>query len=149
MGADNAITMEQSECNDLLDATETGVISLSTASDEPPHSIPVSFGYDPVESVLYFRLAADSDSEKGELTGRQVSFVTHDQLDGDWASVVASGTLERTTDEDIQLETLEGLERVTIPLVDIFGSPTRDVDFEFFRLVPDSFSGRKEAPMGP
>lgn len=149
MADDTPVTMDQPECEELLAATETGVLSLTTGADEPPHSIPVSFGYDPVESMLYFRLADDPDSEKGILEGRPSSFVVHAHGEEGWRSVVAHGELERTTDEDIALETLEGLERVTIPLVDIFGVPTSDVSFEFFRLSPETLTGRKEAPMGP
>lgn len=150
MTDETAITMEATEREALLEATETGVLSLSTAHEESPHSIPVSFGYDPVESVLYFRLAEDADSEKGELDGRPVSFVTYarDEAD-DWQSVVARGNLERTRDEEIALETLQGLERVEIPIFDIFGAPTSDVTFEFFRLVPETLTGRKETPSGP
>lgn len=146
MTDESQVTMDDSERDAVLAATETGVLSLSSPADEPPHSIPVSFGYDSVESVLYFRLAADDESEKGSLDGRSVSFVTYgrDEESGDWQSVVAHGTLERTRDEEIAIETLEGLERVTIPLVDIFGEPTSDVDFEFFRLVPETLTGRRE-----
>jgi nitroimidazol reductase NimA-like FMN-containing flavoprotein (pyridoxamine 5'-phosphate oxidase superfamily) len=150
MTDDSQVEMDDSECDELLEATDTGVLSLSSPADDPPHSIPVSVGYDAVESVLYFRLAEDTDSEKGELDGRAVSFVAYGRADetGDWRSVIAHGELERTTNEEIAVETLEGLERVTIPLVDIFGEPTSDIDFGFFRLVPDSLTGRKEEPMG-
>jgi nitroimidazol reductase NimA-like FMN-containing flavoprotein (pyridoxamine 5'-phosphate oxidase superfamily) len=147
--AEDPVTMDQSECDALLAETETGVLSLSTAPDEPPYSIPVSFGYDPVESVLYFRLEEDTDSEKGTLDGREVSFVTHAQTDGEWQSVVAHGTLERTTKDGIELDTLQGLERVHIPIIDIFGAPTSDVKFEFFRLVPKTLTGRVESPTAP
>jgi nitroimidazol reductase NimA-like FMN-containing flavoprotein (pyridoxamine 5'-phosphate oxidase superfamily) len=150
MSDDSMVSMDQSEIDALLESTKTGVISLSTASDEPPHSIPVSFGYDPVESELYFRLATDSDSEKGQLDGRNVSFVTYlrDDETEEWGSVVAHGDLERTTNDEIALDTLQGLERVDIPIVDIFGAPTSDVEFGFFRLVPDELTGRKEEQMG-
>lgn len=148
MAEDSPVTMDQSECDALLAETDTGVLSLSTAPDDPPYSVPVSFGYDPVDSVLYFRLAVDTESEKGALEERTASFVTHAQTEGDWRSVVAHGELERTTKEGIELDTLQGLERVHIPIVDIFGAPTSDVEFEFFRLVPDTLSGRTEAPTG-
>jgi nitroimidazol reductase NimA-like FMN-containing flavoprotein (pyridoxamine 5'-phosphate oxidase superfamily) len=78
--------------------------------------------------------------------GRPVTFVVYAQRDGGWQSVVATGDLEATTDASVSTETLEGLEHVHIPLVDIFGRPTKDVDFEFYRLVPDELTGRKESP---
>ena len=147
MADDSPVTMDQSECDALLGEIDTGVLSLTTPPEDPPYSVPVSFGYDPVESVLYFRLAEDRNG-KGTLDGRAVSFVTYAQTDGDWQSVVARGELERTTKEGIELDTLEGLERAHIPIVDIFGEPVSDVEFEFFRLVPETLTGRTEAPTG-
>lgn len=150
MAEDSPITMDNSECDTLLDTATTGVLSLSSPPDEPPHSIPVSYGYDTVESVLYFRLAEDPDSEKGSLDERAVSFVVHGRHDetGHWQSVIAHGKLERTTKEGIELDTLEGLGRVNIDIVDIFEVPVGDVDFGFFRLAPDTLTGRKEVPTG-
>lgn len=137
--------MTEDECDELLEQVTSGVLSLTTGSDEPPHSLPVSFGYDAVASTFYFRIADHPESQKGDLGGRPVSFVTYDHDDsGEYRSVVAQGTLEPTVDDDIATETLTGLERVTIPYVDIFGEPPGDVDFEFYRLVPDRLTGRKE-----
>ncbi|SDJ19937.1 hypothetical protein SAMN05216226_10196 [Halovenus aranensis] len=138
-----SVTMTDDECEALLGRTATGVLSLTTAADEPPHTLPVSFGYDSVTSSFYFRLA-DADSQKGELAGRPASFVTYDH-DGTYSSVVASGTLESTTDDETATEALAGFERVTIPYVDIHGEPPAEVEFTFYRLVPDELTGRKEA----
>lgn len=150
MTTDSPVTMDDEECASLLGNTTTGVLSLSSPATEPPHSLPVSFGYDAVESVLYFRLAEEPDSEKGALDQREVSFVVHSR-DGEtdsWQSVIAHGELERTTNEEIALETLEGLERVSIDYIDIFDVPVSDVDFGFFRLVPTTLTGRKEVSEG-
>ena len=136
--------LSEEDRDEFLGNSGTGVLSLSTASDESPHSLPVSYGYDPVESMFYFRVASGPDSEKGELAGRAVSFVTYDQVDGRWISVVAKGTLRETTDNSISLEALEGMERVHIPLVDIFGQPPGTVEFEFYQLDPDVLTSRSE-----
>lgn len=124
--------------------------SRASAAIEERASSPRSSSADCGPS-LYFRIADDSDSERGNLEERPVSFVTYGRDDetDNWRSVVARGTLERTTNEDIALEALEGLERVTINLVDIFDEPTSEVSFSFFRLVPDTLTGRKEEPRGP
>jgi len=37
-----------------------------------------------------------------------------------------------------------GFEGVTIPFVDIFGDRPADVSFSFYRLVPETLTGRKE-----
>ncbi|ESP90129.1 hypothetical protein K933_01172 [Candidatus Halobonum tyrrellensis G22] len=140
--------MDGDERDEFLGRGGTGVLSLAPTGDDAPHSIPVSYGYDPVESTFYFRLAVESGSGKTDAVDRSVSFVVYDSVDDEWRSVVASGRLEGTTDDAIATETLEGLERVRIPLVDVFGRPPSEVPFEFYRLVPDSLTGRKEATTG-
>lgn len=136
--------MEADERDEFLGRGGVGVISLSTPGDDSPHTIPVSYGYDATETTLYFRLAVGADSRKGDLRDRAATFVTYGREDG-WRSVVASGRLEETTEETIATETLDGLDRVDIPLVDVFDRPTRTVSFEFFRLVPGEITGRKES----
>ena len=142
MSEGNFGTMDEDERDGFLDTGGTGVISLA-AGETAPYSTPVSYGYDAAESVFYFRLAAQPDSEKGDLADRSVSFVTYGDDNG-WKSVVATGQLERTTEESIATESLQGLERVHIPLIDIFGTPPREVAFEFYRLVPDELTTRTE-----
>jgi hypothetical protein len=149
MTDEDRISMDETERDEFLGDGGTGVISFTTAADEPPHSVPVSYGYDATAGTFYFRLSVDADSEKGDLAGRPVSFVTHRRTDDRWHSVVASGQLEATTDKPIATETLQGLEQTHIPLFDIFGRPTREITFEFYRLVPDEFTGRKEATPSP
>ena len=141
--------MDDAARDAFLGSGGTGVVSFSTTVDDPPHSIPVSYGYDATANTFYFRLAVGPDSEKGEVDGRAVSFVTYRSDEGSWKSVVARGRLESTRDEDIATETLAGLDRVRIPLVDIFGRPPGQVTFEFYRLAPDELTGRKESPTTP
>lgn len=145
MAEQDTVQMDADERDAFLGNGGDGVISLAADGEMPPHSIPVSYGYDAAERTFYFRLAAESDSEKGELDARPVSFVVHGKDDGEWRSVVAKGRLEPVDDEDVATDSLAGLERVTIPLVDIFGTPSRLVAFEFYRLVPDELTSRKEA----
>ena len=138
-------SMEADERDAFLSSGGTGVISLSSPNGESPHSVPVSYGYDSAETTFYFRLAVAADSDKGDLVGRPATFVVYGQRDDDWQSVVAKGTLEATTEPSVALESLQGLQQVHIPLVDIFGRPTRDVPFEFYRLVPSEITARKES----
>jgi uncharacterized protein len=147
---DDTIELGPEERDKFLGTGRTGVLALSSTGDEPPRSIPVSYGYDPTESVfyssvcnrfhvdrapscdlscrdlqtlLYFRLATGPDSEKGPLADRAVSFVTYGRDDG-WRSVVARGRLEDVTEVAIAPETLNGLDHVDIPLLDVFDRPT-------------------------
>jgi nitroimidazol reductase NimA-like FMN-containing flavoprotein (pyridoxamine 5'-phosphate oxidase superfamily) len=145
MTVPDSVAMDDDERDAFLGDGGTGVISFPTDGDEAPHSIPVSYGYDTAEETFYFRLAAGEGREKSDLLDRSVSFVTYGTTDGTWQSVVAEGRLEETTDASIATETLEGLERVRIPLVDIFGQPPADVPFKFYRLAPESLTARKES----
>lgn len=123
----------------------TGVVSFRSSGENSPHSVPISYGYDGAEATFYFRLAVAPDSDKRDPAGRPVTFVTYDRRDGEWRSVVAKGRLEETTESSIATESLEGLRRVHIPLVDVFGRPVRDVPFGFYRLAPDELTFRTES----
>lgn len=146
MSPDNPAAMDEEAVDTFLGTGGTGVLSLSTGEGTPPHAVPVSYGYDEQTETLYFRLAVGPESSKPELADRPVTFVTYAE-DDRWQSVVASGHLEDIERADIATETLDGLHRVEIPLVDMFDDPTRVVDFEFYRLAPESLTGRVETPM--
>ena len=149
MSTDHPNEMSQDERDAFLGAGGTGVLSLSVASDDPPHSVPVSYGYDSSSEAFYFRLAVSDDSGKGELADRPATFVTYGRPDDDrWQSVVASGRLEATTEASIAIESLEGLRRVDLQYVDIFGQPLGTVEFEFYRLAPERIGTRRESDTG-
>lgn len=139
----NPTAMDATERDAFLGTGGTGVLSFAR-SEGPPHALPVSYGYDAEGESFYFRLAVPSDSEKADLLDRPVSFVVHGETETGWHSVVATGHLEETTDEAVATETLQGLQNVRIPLVDIFGSPPGDVPFRFYRLLPDELTARRE-----
>jgi hypothetical protein len=154
MTAPDAVTMDDDERDSFLGDGGTGVLSLAPTDgagerEAAPHAVPVSYGYDAAEGTFYFRLAAGADSDKGELAGRPATFVTYGQREGVWHSVVASGRLEPTDDAAIGTDGLAGLERVHIPLVDVFGQPPSEVSFEFHRLVPSSLTARRESSTAP
>ena len=142
--SETSVAMGDEERDEFLGRGGTGVLSLST-DEGTPHSVPVSYGYDKQESTFYFRLAVGEAHTKGPLSDRDVSFVTYDRVDDDWHSVVAEGHLEDIEREGIETETLEGMHRVDIPLIGIFDHPTREVDFEFYRLVPEELTGRVQS----
>jgi nitroimidazol reductase NimA-like FMN-containing flavoprotein (pyridoxamine 5'-phosphate oxidase superfamily) len=147
MTDDHPTTLGTSERDQRLENGGVGVLSITDPDSQAPHAVPVSYGYDAETTVFYFRLATGPDSHKTDLADRAVTFVTYGTDDDDrWWSVVASGRLEPVDAPDIATETLEGLERVRIPLVDIFGTPPKEVTFAFVRLLPEELTGRKEAP---
>jgi nitroimidazol reductase NimA-like FMN-containing flavoprotein (pyridoxamine 5'-phosphate oxidase superfamily) len=145
MSDTESVAMGADERDAFLGTGGTGVISFPSSDDESPHSVPVSYGYDRSETTFYFRLAVGPDSDKGDVAGRHVTFVIYGQQDENWQSVIAKGRLEETTEASVATESLEGLQQVHIPLVDIFGRPVKDVPFEFYRLVPDEMTSRRES----
>lgn len=141
MSSEDTRSLSADERDEYLGNGGTGVLSFSRPGTEPPRTIPVSYGYDATETVFYFRLSTDSSVEA--LDGSPVSFVTYDHGAKGWWSIVATGLLQDIEQEKIATETLDGLDRVHIPLVDIFDSPTREISFEFLRLDPDEFTARQ------
>lgn len=137
--------MDAEERDDFLGPGGTGVVSFADEGG-PPHSIPVSYGYDAQTESFFFRLAYDADTEKPAPSDAAVSFVVYEETDEGWQSVVARGPLESTDEEAVSTAALDALARVDIPLVDVFERAPVETDFEFFRLQPDDLTGRKEAP---
>ncbi|MFD1586215.1 pyridoxamine 5'-phosphate oxidase family protein [Halorientalis brevis] len=147
MANTRTVELDEGERTEFLGTGGTGVLSFATGSDQPPYSLPVSYGYDETDGTFYFRLGFVADSRKADVVdeGRRVSFVTYDESDNRWQSVIATGDLEEVTESAINSDAMQGLKRVEIPMVDLFERETEDVTFRFFRLAAEDVSGRKEA----
>ncbi|QCJ46375.1 MULTISPECIES: pyridoxamine 5'-phosphate oxidase family protein [Haloprofundus] len=148
MVSSRSVEVSDEARDEFLGNGGTGVISFNAAeSDDAPYARPVSYGYDPSDTTFFFRLAFGPESEKREVVGASapVTFVVHDRGDEGWQSVVASGRLERVTEAAIDSDVVQAIRRVHIPLVDVFERHPRELEFEFYRLVADSVSARKEA----
>ncbi len=136
--------MDEEELAAFLGSGGTGVVSLATGADEPPHSVPVSYGFDAAGQHFYFRFAVDADSEKrGLLEGGPATLVVFEQTEDTWRSVVATGELHEVTEEDIASGILEGLRRTHIPMYEVFDRPTSETSFRFFWLDYEDLTGRK------
>lgn len=146
MDESSPVVMDDEAITEFLGVGGTGVISLAAGGD-PPVSRPVSYGFDAETGWLYFRLAVGPDSEKAELLGAAASFVTYEETDDGWRSVLATGELVPVEADELLTEVLEGLRRVHIPLYDVFDHDTREVEFHFARLDPDSLTGRRETSL--
>lgn len=143
MDESSLVVMDDDAIAEFLGVGGTGVISLS-AGDDPPVSRPVSYGFDADTGWFYFRLAVGPDSEKAELLSGAASFVTYEETESGWRSVLATGDLEPVEADELLTQVLEGLRRVHIPLYDVFDHDTREMEFHFARLDPDSLTGRRE-----
>jgi hypothetical protein len=142
-----SVRLDGDEREDFLGTGGTGVVSFPRDADEAPYSLPVSYGYDAVDGEFYLRLAFGPDAEKGGVVddGRPASLVVYDR-DGDrWRSVVVTGRLEEVTEAAIDSDVVQAMQRVHIPLVDVFERHPRELTFRFFRLAAADVSGRKEA----
>lgn len=138
------VQMTNEEMNGFLGEGGTGVISFSKDGDDPPFSIPVSYGYDRSSGDFYYRLSLLPGGEKAEFLDEPATFVVHTRTDEGWRSVVASGRLEGVADSPYESTAVQGMWAVQIPKIDIFDRPPEDVTFRTFRLVPDRITGRKE-----
>lgn len=142
-----SVDMNDDERDEFLGTGGTGVASFPRESGESPYTVPVSYGYDSEKADFYFRLAFSPDTSKEGVVGdrKPMSFVTYDETDAGWRSVVASGKLQEVTEAAIDSEVVTAMRRVHIPLVDVFDRNPREIDFRFFRLDPEELHGKKEA----
>ena len=138
------VQLTDGERDEFLKTGGTGVLSFATGPDEPPVSIPVSYGYFADADSIYFRLSMPDDSRKESLVDNPVSFVVHRETEAGWRSVVATGRLESVADAPYESAALQGLWAVDIPTVDVFERPPSEIPYRTYRLIPDTVSGRKE-----
>ncbi|MHB9285915.1 pyridoxamine 5'-phosphate oxidase family protein [Halobacteriales archaeon Cl-PHB] len=149
MSQGSTVELDRDEVDEFLGDGGTGVLSFAAGVDQSPYTLPVSYGYDANDRTFYLRLGFVDGSQKRDYVedSRPVSLAVHDETaDSGWHSVVATGELEEVTDADVGSEAMQGLGRVEIPLLDIFERPDEEVAFRFFRLDPDTLSGRGEHP---
>jgi len=140
--------MSPEERNEFLSSGGTGVISFDPVDDGPPYTRPISYGYEAETGKFYFRLAVGPENAgKRELIEerRDISFVTYDETDRGWRSVIATGSLEEITKSALDPEVAEAMQRVKIPFVDVYDSHPLTLEFRFFRLTPDEMTGQQEA----
>lgn len=143
------VQLGSEERNEFLGSGGTGVLSFATESDEPPVSVPVSYGYFADAESIYFRLSAPDSSRKHSLVSNPVSFVVHGETETGWRSVIATGRLEEVTDAPHESTALQGMWAIDIPTIDIFERPPSELPYRIFRLRPEEFSGRKEVETEP
>ncbi len=143
------LQMSDDEVADFLGRGGTGVLSFAAGSDEPPVSIPVSYGYNADEGLLYYQLSTPQDSRKSDFIDQPVSFVVYSKTDSRWESVIATGTLDDIEEKQYESSAVQGMWAIQIPRVDIFERPRKEITFHFFSLDPDTLTGRKEVPSDP
>jgi len=146
-----SVRMSTEERDEFLGSGGTGVISFDTSGDGPPYTRPISYGYDAETGKFYFRLAVGpEDAGKKDLIDedREISFVTYDETDRGWRSVIATGRLEEVTKSALDPAVADAMQRVRIPFVDVYDSHPLTLEFRFFRLTPEEVTGQREAGTG-
>ncbi|WP_435157443.1 pyridoxamine 5'-phosphate oxidase family protein [Haladaptatus sp. DFWS20] len=143
------VQMTEEELSEFLGRGGTGIISFTTEATDPPFTIPVSYGYDADSATFYYRLSFPPESGKEDFIDNPVAFVTYDQVDEKYRSVVATGHLEEVTDMPYNSAAIQRMWSIQIPMVDIFDQPPENISFRHFRLVPDTVAGRKEVKSQP
>ncbi|MCL9816693.1 pyridoxamine 5'-phosphate oxidase family protein [Natronocalculus amylovorans] len=147
MDSQQSVSLSEDELEMFLGTGGTGTLAFGTDRSEPPYAIPVSYGFDSETRQFFFRLAhaPRSDELPSKPTQNPVTFVTFSETPTGWHSAIASGTLTGISEPAVDDVAAEALRRIHIPLVDIYDHPTKEVEFAFFRLDPETLSGRKEA----
>lgn len=142
-----SVQMSDEGRDEFLGRGGTGVVSFDTSGDEPPYSLPISYGYDAETGAFYFRLAFSPETGKDDIVDedRPVSFVTYDDTESGWQSVIATGRLEEITKSALDPNVAEAMQRVEIPLVDVYDRHPIELEFRFFRLTSAQVTGKKEA----
>ena len=130
--------------DEFLGKGGTGVISFTRAADESPVSFPVSYGYAADTTTFYFRLSFLPGSDRDSIVEQPMAFVTSEQTDRGWQSVVATGVLEDIESLPYDSVTVQEMWAIDIPTIDIFDEVRSEITFHDFCLDPESLTGRKE-----
>lgn len=120
MSNTTANELAETERDARLGTGGTGVLSFCPLDNNPPHSVPVSYGYETTDPAFYFGLSAAPESAKARLLPCAVTFVVHGRTDGNWWSVVAKGELTETTQSEISTETLRGIQHTHTSILTTF-----------------------------
>lgn len=143
MVLDQQTELDGDEVDFFLGRHETGVLSL--ARDGEPYSVPISYGYDSTERVFYIRLVSAPESRKRQflLSSLEARLVVYEEDGAIYRSVVASGSLEEVSPDELTVEHIEQYGAAKRPLFEIWGETKPELDIQLYLLDPDDLSGRQ------
>lgn len=135
--------MDDTEIDALLGTGGAGVIAF--ANDDEPYAVPISYGYDADARAFYVRCAFAPESKKREFVddGITASLVVSDDTGG-WRSVVVRGPLTEVSEPAIESGVSESIRKINVPYITIHETPPAEMEFELYRLDPETLTGRKE-----
>ncbi|WP_135304538.1 pyridoxamine 5'-phosphate oxidase family protein [Haloarcula amylovorans] len=140
--------MDAIEIADFLRDQRTGVLCLGHNDDS--YGVPLSFTYRDDDSSIYFRMGYGPGSQKRKFldAADHVTFVVYDQTDEGWTSVVAEGTLEVLTGDNVDSAIEEATKALDIPYYEVHDRPVEDLEFNIVRLQITQLSGIVEGHEG-
>lgn len=135
--------MSDEEIHEFLANHQTAIMSVN--GEDEPYSIPITYRFDPETETFYFRLVFPKGSEKREFLPempycRLVSYVEDDPL---YQSVMAKGTPQEITEEDITPEHVTQLGETSRPLFEMWREPRANLDIRLYELEPQELTGRR------
>ena len=137
-------TMDAVEIEAFLGEREAGVLAL--ADGDHGYGIPVSFAYDGDRAAFHFRFGYAADSQKRRFVDATTTatFVVYDRTDGDWASVVAEGTLTALSSGAVDSAVEEAVRNLEIPFFEVHAGEASDLEFDVVRLEASKLTGIRE-----
>lgn len=143
MALDQQTVLSDAKTDTILGRHETGVLSL--AREDEPYAIPISYGYDADHRRFYMRLVSTPESEKRRFlsSAPHARLVVYEEEPVVYRSVVAAGTLEEISTDELTVEHIEQYGAAKRPLFEIWGESKPDLDIRLYRLTPDTLSGRE------
>ena len=139
-------TMTDAEVDAFLAEQGYGALAFG---GEPPYAIPMSYGYDPDERVVYMHMSGFEGSEKRARLGESASVslvVSRYERPDRWRSVVVDGSLTRLSAEEVRSgDALRVFANSELASVDVFSRDPSIVEFDWYVLEPTEITGRRSA----
>lgn len=139
-----ATTMSDEAVDSFLQSEGYGILAFDGDS---PYAIPMSYGYDSNERVLYVHLANYEGSEKQRRlneSNRVVLVVSQYERPDQWQSVVVDGTLSQLSNNDVrERNVFEAFASSELASVDVFNRDLAEISFEWYILEPSRIEGRE------
>jgi nitroimidazol reductase NimA-like FMN-containing flavoprotein (pyridoxamine 5'-phosphate oxidase superfamily) len=134
--------LSRTEIDSILREATVGTLSMADGGDT--YAVPQSFGYD--GEAVYFQLVSEDESRKMaylETTERVTLTVI---AEDPWRSVIAQGQLRKVHEEDQRIAANAIAENATIPTLNVSAeTPIEELKIGFYRLEPETLSGRRFA----
>jgi hypothetical protein len=152
MPVDQERSLSKEETNSFLGRHETGVLSL--ARDGEPYSVPMSYGYDPERRRFYFRVVSAPESEKRRFltSNPQARLVVYEEDGPIYRSVVATGTLQEISRDELTVEHIEQYGSAKRPLFELWEESCQDLEINLYQLDAAEIRGREieiDQPVDP